>query len=88
MPMGGTCGRCPGSLIIAIPRERLAAQPRQGDCYHGGGNLGWAANSFRIIVMNAPLGAISEYINHWYQWVAIIGLVVLIVVWVAMRRRQ
>jgi hypothetical protein len=38
--------------------------------------------------MNVPLGAVGDYISHWYQWVAIVGLIVLIIVWIAMRRRQ
>lgn len=36
--------------------------------------------------MTSPLSFL--YLDHWYQWVAIIGLIVLIIVWMQVRKKQ
>jgi hypothetical protein len=41
-----------------------------------------------MVSMTAPLAFLGGYLDHWYQWVAIIGLIVLIIVWVQVRKKQ
>jgi hypothetical protein len=36
--------------------------------------------------MTTPIGFL--YIDHWYQWVALLGMIALIAYWVVMKKRQ